>query len=69
MSQEYRYVQVRCPYCGTDQQIQITRAEENHPKLVLCDSEAVPGCDQYFVALIRFEPIVMDICKLVSVNE
>ena len=64
-----RSATVKCPYCGTEQRVMIRREEENHPKLVLCDIEDVPGCDRWFAVLILFEPIVADIYTLHSVDD
>ena len=46
-----------CPYCGYMNTIAVnTNIIER--VVVLCDCEEGPGCDQYFVAEVKFIPVV-----------
>jgi hypothetical protein len=44
----FKSVEVRCPYCGTVNMVDIEFPGYSQPRVITCDIEQ-GGCDKYFV--------------------
>ena len=45
---------VKCPYCGNENHIGLNPDNQPVSRLVYCDIEDSQGCDQQFIADIKF---------------
>lgn len=46
------YLKVDCPYCGAPNKLDVGHQERH--RIVTCDVEEVPGCDQEFFVQFKF---------------
>lgn len=58
-------VEVVCPYCGVINTFSLTPGR----RMVLCDIEEIPGCDEYFMVDWRPVPQVRGVFRLEKVEE